>query len=118
MPKLLKAALLLGISLQVLPASDIPWARLGLIWSSGAADLVTTHYAIGDGSRNIEANPILATSSGQLSARRYVALVAPLDVFLSYVTIKHPSSKAIRVATYISASVKFGVAVQNVSRSH
>jgi hypothetical protein len=113
--QLLKLLALVLLSIPSLPAADIPWFRLSLIWSSSAADLATSRYAIGDAARTTEANPILATNTGQISTGKYVALVTPIDVFLSYVTVKHPKSRALRIATFVSASVKFGIAAHNVT---
>lgn len=77
-----------------------------LLWSGLAADTLTSRH-------QLESNPALA-SSGRFNTTRYLVLNVPLNSFATFVTLRHPHSRALRVALAAAGAEKLGVAVRNL----
>ena len=89
------------------------WLRVGMIWGATALDLASTRYAISRNPEMRESNPLLTTNDGRLRTGVYLGVTLPLDALATYVNLKYPHSRSIRILTYVGSLAKFGIGIQN-----
>jgi len=77
-----------------------------LLWVSLGADLATSHH-------QLESNPALVQSQ-RFDTGRYLVLNVPLTAGVTWALLKHPHSKALRVAAWALSGERLAVGGHNL----